>query len=261
MCGIFGGIQKEGEVASIIHAALKLLEYRGYDSVGLATVDKSQVHVKKDAGTIDQVHAVLNLDDLPGGLGIGHTRWATHGAPYKVNAHPHVDCNGEIAVIHNGIIENFADLKAELELAGHVFKSKTDTEVVSHLIEEKMKQGMSLTEAFREAANRLEGSYALAAISSKEPDKIVCARKESPLVLGVGDKGVYLASDIPAFLPLTNKAVIIENGELVVLTATGYEISKTKDGTPIAREPEIVDWDPEMAEKQGYPHFMFKEIY
>jgi glucosamine--fructose-6-phosphate aminotransferase (isomerizing) len=261
MCGIFGCILQEDEVASAIHAALKRLEYRGYDSVGEATVYEGKVHVKKDAGTIDQVHAILNLDDLPGKVGIGHTRWATHGAPYKINAHPHVDCNDEIAVIHNGIIENFAELKAELELLGHVFKSKTDTEVIPHLVEEKMKQGLSLTEAVRETVNRLDGSYALAVISSKEPDKIVCARKESPLVLGVGDKGVYLASDIPAFLPLTNKAVIVENGELVVLNAKGYEISKIKDGSVVAREPEVIDWSPEMAEKQGYPHFMLKEIF
>ena len=261
MCGIFGCILKDGEVASIIHAALKRLEYRGYDSVGEATVYEGKVHVKKDAGTIDQVHAMLNLDDLPGKVGIGHTRWATHGAPYKINAHPHVDCNDEIAVIHNGIIENFAEIKTELELLGHVFKSKTDTEVIPHLVEEKMKQDLSLTEAVREAVNRLDGSYALAVISSKEPDKIVCARRESPLVLGVGDKGVYLASDIPAFLPLTNKAVIIENGELVVLNARGCEIYKIKDGSVVAREPEVIDWNPEMAEKQGYPHFMLKEIY
>lgn len=261
MCGIFGCILKDGEVASTIHAALKRLEYRGYDSVGEATVYEGKVHVKKDAGTIDQVHAMLNLDDLPGKVGIGHTRWATHGAPYKINAHPHVDCNDEIAVIHNGIIENFAEIKTELELLGHVFKSKTDTEVIPHLVEEKMKQDLSLTEAVREAVNRLDGSYALAVISSKEPDKIVCARRESPLVLGVGDKGVYLASDIPAFLPLTNKAVIIENGELVVLNARGCEIYKIKDGSVVAREPEVIDWNPEMAEKQGYPHFMLKEIY
>jgi glucosamine--fructose-6-phosphate aminotransferase (isomerizing) len=261
MCGIFGCILKDGEVASTIHAALKRLEYRGYDSVGEATVNESKVHIKKDAGTIDQVHAMLNLDDLPGKVGIGHTRWATHGAPYKINAHPHVDCNDEIAVIHNGIIENFAEIKTELELLGHVFKSKTDTEVIPHLIEEKMKQGLSLTDAVRETANRLDGSYALAVISSKEPDRIVCARRESPLVLGVGDKGAYLASDIPAFLPLTNKAVIVENGELAVLNAKGYEIYKIKDGSLVARDPEIIDWNPEMAEKQGYPHFMLKEIY
>src|SRR3989304_1996652 len=176
MCGIFGCILKNSEVAPLIHAALKRLEYRGYDSVGEATVSEGKVHVKKDAGKIDQVHEMLNLDDLPGRVGVGHTRWATHGAPYKVNAHPHTDCTEEIAVVHNGIVENFAELRAELETLGHVFKSKTDTEVVPHLIEEEMKQGLSLTEAVRKAANRLDGSYSIAVVSSREPNRIVCAR-------------------------------------------------------------------------------------
>jgi len=261
MCGIFGCILKNDEVAPIIHAALKRLEYRGYDSVGEATVNEGKVHIKKDAGKIDEVHALLNLDDLPGRVGVGHTRWATHGAPYRVNAHPHVDCNEEVAVVHNGIIENFADLRIELENRAHVFRSKTDTEVISHLIEEKMREGLSLIDAVREAANRLDGSYAIAVICAKEPDKIVCARRESPLVLGISEAGAYCASDIPAFLPLTNKAVIIENGELVVLSDMGYEIRTLKDGSLVTREPETIDWDPEMAEKQGYPHFMLKEIY
>jgi glucosamine--fructose-6-phosphate aminotransferase (isomerizing) len=261
MCGIFGCILKNSEVAPLIHAALKRLEYRGYDSVGEATVNEGKVYIKKDAGKIDYVHATLNLDALPGRVGVGHTRWATHGAPYQVNAHPHMDCTGEIAVVHNGIIENFAELRAELETLGHVFKSKTDTEVVPHLIEEEMKKGLSLTEAVREATNRLDGSYSIAVVSSREPDKIVCARRESPLVLGVSEKGLYCSSDIPAFLPLANKVVFIENGELVVLKDDGYEISKIKDGSLIVREPETIDWNPEMAEKQGYPHFMMKEIY
>jgi len=261
MCGIFGCILKNSQVAPVIHVALKRLEYRGYDSVGEATVNEGKVHLKKDAGKIDQVHAMLNLDDLPGRIGVGHTRWATHGAPYRVNAHPHVDCDGEVAVVHNGIIENFAELKIELENRGHVFRSKTDTEVIPHLIEEKIREGLSLVDAVREMANRLDGSYAIAVISSKEPDKIVCARRESPLVLGVSEAGVYCASDIPAFLPLTNKAVIIENGELVVLGDKGYEIRKLNDWSLITREPETIDWNPEMAEKQGYPHFMLKEIY
>jgi len=261
MCGIFGCILKNSQVAPIIHAALKRLEYRGYDSVGEATVNEGKVHIKKDAGKIDQVHAMLNLDNLPGRIGVGHTRWATHGAPYRVNAHPHMDCNQEVAVVHNGIIENFAELKIELENRGHVFRSKTDTEVIPHLIEEKMREGLSLVDAVREATNRLDGSYAIAVISSKEPDKIVCARRESPLVLGVSETGVYCASDIPAFLPLTNKAVIIENGELVVLSDKGYEIRRLNDWDLITRETETIDWNPEMAEKQGYPHFMLKEIY
>jgi len=261
MCGIFGCVLKNGEVAPVIHASLKRLEYRGYDSVGEATVMDGKLYVKKDAGKIDDVHSVLNLDHMQGRVGIGHTRWATHGAPYKVNAHPHTDCREEIAVVHNGIVENFAELRLELENRGHVFRSKTDTEVIPHLIEEKMNQGLSLAEAVKEAANRLTGSYAIAVISTKEPGKIICARMESPLVVGISDDSVYCASDIPAFLPLTKKAVIIENGELVVLDEQGYEIRKLSDWTIVPRQPEMIDWNPEMAEKQGYPHFMLKEIY
>jgi len=261
MCGIFGCILKSSQAAPVIHAALKRLEYRGYDSVGEATIHDGKLIIKKDLGKIDDVHKLLNLDDLPGRVGVGHTRWATHGAPYKINAHPHVDCNEEVAVVHNGIIENFVELRKELEDRGHVFRSKTDTEVVPHLIEEKLKDGSTLTEAVREAANRLEGSYAIAVVSVKEPDKIVCARRESPLVIGVNERALYCASDIPAFLPLTNKAVVIENGELVALSDQGYEIRKLADWSQVPREPKLIDWSPEMAEKHGYPHFMLKEIY
>ncbi|MGQ9565179.1 MAG: glutamine--fructose-6-phosphate transaminase (isomerizing) [Candidatus Bathyarchaeales archaeon] len=260
MCGIFGCILKNSKVASTIHSALKRLEYRGYDSVGEVTIADGRLFIKKDSGKIDEVHMLHNLDDLPGKIGVGHTRWATHGAPTKQNAHPHTDCEEQIAVVHNGIIENFAELKKELEDRGHFFKSRTDTEVIAHLVEEKMHEGLDLKGAVVETVRRLEGSYAIAVISSKEPDKIVCARKESPLTLGVGENGVYCASDIPAFLPLTNKVVIVEDGELVVLRETGYEIWKTADLKPVIREPKIIDWTPEMAEKQGYPHFMLKEI-
>jgi len=261
MCGIFGCILRTGEAASAIHKGLKKLEYRGYDSVGIATLQGSQLFIKKDRGKIDNVHAIHNLDALPGRLGIGHTRWATHGAPYKVNAHPHTDCNNQLAVVHNGIIENFAELKTELEDLGHTFRSKTDTEVIAHLIEDKLKEGLSLVDAVRETVKRLDGSYALAVISVKEPDKIVCARKESPLVLGVAADSLYVASDIPAFLSETNKSVVVQDGELVVLSYTGYEIRKILDWKLVTREPEIIDWAPEMAEKQGYPHFMLKEIH
>lgn len=260
MCGIFGCILKNGEVASIIHQSLKRLEYRGYDSVGEATLSEGELFIKKDAGKIDEVHAMHNLDALPGKIGIGHTRWATHGAPTKLNAHPHTDCEERIAVVHNGIIENFGVLKKELEDRGHVFKSKTDTEVIAHLIEERMREGQGFKEAVVETVRRLEGSYAIGAISTKEPDKIVCARKESPLTLGVDENGVYFASDITAFLPLTNKVVIVEDGELVVLQENAYEIWKIADLKSVIREPKTIDWTPEMAEKQGYPHFMLKEI-
>ena len=261
MCGIFGCILKTGKAAPLIHGGLKKLEYRGYDSVGIATIDNGKLSIKKDSGKIDEVHELHNLDDLPGRLGIGHTRWATHGAPYQVNSHPHTDCKNQIAVVHNGIIENFAELKSELEELGHTFKSKTDTEVIAHLVEEKLKTGLSFVDAVREAVKQLEGSYATAIISTTEPDKIVCARKESPLVIGVADDGMYVASDIPAFLSKTNKSLIIEDDEIVVLSDEGYEIHNIADWKLITREPEIIEWEPEMAEKQGYPHFMLKEIH
>lgn len=261
MCGIFGCILKDGKAASTVHAALKKLEYRGYDSVGEAAIYKGKLFIKKDKGKIDEVHAIHNLDDIPGRIAIGHTRWATHGAPSQVNAHPHTDCTEQIAVVHNGIIENFAELKKELGDLGHAFKSKTDTEVISHLIEGKIKEGLPLAQAVCEAVKRVEGSYAIAVISVKEPNTIVCARKESPLVIGVGESSVYCASDIPAFLPLTNKAVIIEDGELIILSDNGYEIHKINDWRLVDRKPETIDWTAEMAEKQGYPYFMLKEIH
>jgi glutamine---fructose-6-phosphate transaminase (isomerizing) len=263
MCGIFGCIIKSGNAAPVVHASLKRLEYRGYDSVGIATLENGEVKVKKDQGKIDEVHKLLNLDELPGNVGIGHTRWATHGAPLKINAHPHSDCSGQIVVVHNGIIENYAELKTELENLDHKFVSKTDTEVIPHLIEEIWKKNKTLTleEAVTETVKRLCGSYALAVISTREPDKIICARNESPLVVGIGENAAYCASDLTAFLPMTNKAVMVNDGEIVILTPASYEIKQIKDGKISTREPKIIDWTPEMAVKQGYPHFMIKEIH
>jgi glucosamine--fructose-6-phosphate aminotransferase (isomerizing) len=263
MCGIFGCVLKDKNAAPVIHAALKKLEYRGYDSVGEATLYNGKLYMKKDQGKIDEVHKIHNLDDLPGNIGIGHTRWATHGAPLQVNAHPHMDCSGQIALVHNGIIENFAELKLELENRGHIFKSKTDTEIIVHLLEETLKanSSLSLADAVLETVKRLDGSYAIAVISTREPDKIICARHESPLVIGVNENAIYCASDIPAFLPITNKTVIINDGELVKLSLEGFEIRKIADSSIVTREPKLIDWTPEMAVKQGYPHFMLKEIH
>lgn len=263
MCGIFGCILKNGNAAPVIHTSLKCLEYRGYDSVGIATLNNGQVNIKKDQGKIDDVHRDIDLDDLPGSVGVGHTRWATHGAPLKVNAHPHADCSGQIVVVHNGIVENYAELKAELENHGHAFFSRTDTEVIPHLIEEALKKNpaFALTDAVLDAVRKLEGSYALAVIYAKEPDKIVCARNESPLVVGVSDDALYCASDLTAFLPMTNKAVMINDGELVVLSSEGYEVRRIQDAAVVVREPKVIDWSPEMAVKQGYAHFMLKEIH
>jgi len=263
MCGIFGCVLKQGKAAPLIHSSLKRLEYRGYDSVGIATISNGKIFVKKDQGKIDEVDKMIDLDDMPGSIGIGHTRWATHGAPLKVNSHPHSDCTGEIVVVHNGIIENFMELRSELQNLDHNFVSKTDTEVIPHLIEQILKQNPSLPfiNAVQETLKRLEGSYALAILSTREPDKIICARNESPLVIGVNGNGVFCASDIPAFLPVTNKAVMVNNGELVILTADGYKIKRIQDLSPVARDPVTIEWTAEMAVKQGYPHFMIKEIH
>ena len=261
MCGIFGGILKSGDVAPLIHEGLKRLEYRGYDSAGQVTIFRDKLFVKKDKGKIAEIHERLNFDEMPGRIGIGHTRWATHGAPSKENAHPFVDCKGEIAIAHNGIIENFQQLRDELTEKGHNFTSRTDTEVIVHLIEENMKLGLSFTDAAREAAKRLDGAYAVVAICTKEPDKIICLRKESPLVIGVDKEGTYCASDIPAFLPLTNRAVVLENGECAIIKEDGFEIRRLEDWATVERKPSVFPWSPEMAEKTGYPHFMIKEIH
>lgn len=261
LCGIIGCLLEKGNAAPIVYEALRHLEYRGYDSVGEATVHEGKLYVRKDGGKVDEVNVKLDLKRLPGKIGVGHTRWATHGAPERKNAHPHLDCNESIAVVHNGIIENFSAIRAELEDGGHMFLSKTDTEIIPHLIEDFMKGGSSFTEAVHESVKKLEGSYAIAVICKKEPDKIVCARKESPLVIGVGDGAIYCASDVSAFLPMTNRIVALHDGEIAILSDKGFEIKKIADGSAIERAPEVIDWTVEMAEKGGYPHFMLKEIH
>jgi glucosamine--fructose-6-phosphate aminotransferase (isomerizing) len=261
VCGIFGCVLREGKAAPILHAALKRLEYRGYDSVGVATIHDGRLHIKKDSGCVDDVHHKLDLNALPGRMGIGHTRWATHGAPTMSNAHPHTDCDGKIAVVHNGILENFSNLKDELLARGHVFTSRTDTEVIPHLVEEYLKQGVTFVDGVREAVKRLEGAYALAVILASEPDTIVCARRQSALVIGASAFGTCVSSDIPAILPVTNQVVDVQNGELGVLTTNAFRLIRISDGTPIQRDLRTIPWDVELAQKQGYPHFMLKEIH
>jgi glucosamine--fructose-6-phosphate aminotransferase (isomerizing) len=261
LCGIFGCVLHEGKAAPLIHQALKRLEYRGYDSVGVATIDAGRLHVKKDSGQVDDVHRKLDLDDLKGRVGIGHTRWATHGAPLQVNAHPHMDCEGKIAVVHNGILENFSEVRDELLLKGHRFVSKTDTEVIPHLVEDYLTQGLSLVESVREALKRLEGSYAIALLHVDEPDKIVCARRDSPLILGVSDSNTYVSSDIPTVLPVTNQVLDLHNGELGVLHENHVQLVRISDGAPVHRDFRRIDWSVELAQKQGYAHFMLKEIH
>jgi len=262
VCGIFGCILHEGRPAApLIHQALKRLEYRGYDSVGEVTVEGSRLFVKKDSGRLEEVHQKYNLDDLPGSTGVGHTRWATHGRPVQENAHPQVDCHSRIAVVHNGIIENYVDFKRDLEAKGHKFFSRTDTEIVPHQVEEYVKQGMSLEEAFRKTLSQLEGAYSLVLLSSLVPRTIICARQESPLVLGIGQGESYCASDISAFLPLTKRAVVLEEGEMAILNPSGIKILKTRDAEPVNRDPISITWSVESATKEGFRHFMLKEVH
>jgi glutamine---fructose-6-phosphate transaminase (isomerizing) len=240
---------------------LSRLEYRGYDSTGVATIDNGVLQIRKDAGKIKEVADRLHISEMKGSIGVGHTRWATHGAPNMINAHPHTDSKGKIAVIHNGVIENFMELKQELIDKGHNFVSKTDTEVIPHLIDEEMKGDVGLAEATLRSLRRLQGSYAVVVLSSLEPDKIVCARQESPLVLGVSKEGTFCASDAPAIRPYTNQVVYLRNGELATINVDGYKIQKVLDGSPVERLPEEITWTLEMAQKQDYPHYMLKEIY
>jgi glucosamine--fructose-6-phosphate aminotransferase (isomerizing) len=260
MCGISGAALQTGDVGPILYDSLKRLEYRGYDSVGEAAVVDGKIIVKKDMGKIDEVERQLRISELPGRIGIGHTRWATHGAPSKENAHPHTDCDGTIAVVHNGIIENYMELKQELEAAGHTLKSRTDTETVAHLVEENLKLKVGFVEAVRRAAKRLTGAYALAFVCAEEPDKIACVKRESPLVIGVGTNANYLASDIPAFLPRTKNAILLEDDEMAVLTYNQVRLLKVESGEEVVRKPFTVEWSVETATKGGFPHFMLKEI-
>ncbi|MBN2335106.1 glutamine--fructose-6-phosphate transaminase (isomerizing) [Candidatus Bathyarchaeota archaeon] len=260
MCGIFGCIIKDGQAVKLIADGLKRLEYRGYDSIGVAIVQNGELHLRKDKGKLEEVIETLKIYEMEGTIGMGHTRWATHGAPSMVNAHPHIDGSGSIAVIHNGVIENYMELKDELTEKGHNFVSRTDTEVIPHLIEEELKSDIGMKGAILRVLRRLKGSYAVVVISTHEPDRIYCARRESPLVIGISDNGVYCASDVPAMLPYTNQVNYLRNGEMATLELGSYGIVKVIDGSPVERGLEEITWSLEMAEKQGFQHFMQKEI-
>ena len=257
MCGIMGYVGPE-QAAPILLDGLQRLEYRGYDSAGVAIQDGSVLTVRKTEGKLNRLIAEIDAEPAPGSTGIGHTRWATHGSPTDFNAHPHTDPSGDIAVVHNGIIENFLALKEELGGNGARFASDTDTEILAHLIAEEYDG--DLAEAVRRAVRRAEGAYALVAMSKREPGRIVAVRMISPLIVGLGDGETFLASDIPAILHRTRKVLVIENGELVDITAAGARI-ETLDGDPVEREMLEITWDAEQAERGGYPHFMLKEIF
>jgi len=257
MCGIIGYIGTRGATPLLLEG-LKRMEYRGYDSAGVAVMNGSGVETRKAAGKISQLERALATKPVEGDTGIGHTRWATHGVPNECNAHPHVDCKGDIAVVHNGIIENSGTLKKGLEARGHEFASDTDTEVIAHLIEEAFDG--NLEDAVIEALWQIEGTYGIAVVSSKDKNKIVAARKGSPLLLGLGDGEYYVASDVSAILAQTREVVYLDDGDVAVLTRDGYTILNQR-AQQLERGVSKIDWDLDQIERGGFDHFMLKEIF
>ncbi|MBI5327797.1 MAG: glutamine--fructose-6-phosphate transaminase (isomerizing) [Deltaproteobacteria bacterium] len=258
MCGIVGYIGTK-DASNVLLDGLKRLEYRGYDSAGIAAIDVGKnIEVRRSAGKLFNLEKKVHAHPVKGHIGIGHTRWATHGRPSEENAHPHVESG--VAVVHNGIIENYLPLKEGLEKQGAVFKSETDTEILAHLISRQMKAGKALEDAVRETLKEIKGSYAIVVISKDEPDKIIGARMECPLVVGIGDGEGFIASDIPAILNRTRRMIFLEDGEIVTVTKDNIEV-KTIDGKVVKKTHREIDWSPIMAEKGGYRHFMLKEIF
>jgi glutamine---fructose-6-phosphate transaminase (isomerizing) len=259
MCGIVGYIGPK-RVVPLILDGLKRLEYRGYDSAGIAVVGvNGKLEIRRAPGKLRNLEESIRTTPLEGVYGIGHTRWATHGRPTEENAHPHRDCTGQIVVVHNGIIENYIELKKQLLAEGHRFQTETDTEIIAHLIE-KLSKDAPLEEAVRKAVKAMTGAYALVAVSANDPNKIVAARLGPPIVVGLGDHEFFVASDIPAILQHTRSVFFLGDGEMAVLTSQGVLFSDF-ESHPISRPPQHITWDPIMAEKSGFKHFMQKEIF
>jgi len=276
MSGIIGYIGNK-RVVPVLLEGLQRLQYRGYDSAGLAVMKEADVEVRRASGKLRNLEERIRLDPLEGSYGIGHTRWATHGAPTEENAHPHIDCHRSVAVVHNGIIENYEELKKQLEAKGHKFRTETDTEVIAHLIEENLNGGLdpraaagndtvpsarpvSLEEAVRAAVSELKGVFALAIISTRDRNKIVAVRRGPPAVIGLGKDEYFVASDVPAILYHTRDLFFLADGDLAVLTPNGVKLTDFV-GRPVTRRVQHITWDPILAEKGGFKHFMLKEIY
>ncbi len=258
MCGIIGYIGPK-EVVPVLIDGLRRLEYRGYDSAGVAVVRNGEIDLRRSAGKLSNLEDVIESNPLLGDYGVGHTRWATHGRPTEENAHPHRDCTGKIVVVHNGIIENYLDLKQELQRQGHTFVTETDTEIVAHLVEREMKDD-GLENAVRRALLLMRGLFALVLISADDREKIVAVRNGPPIVVGLGDGEFFVASDIPAILSHTRDVVFLGDEEMAVITRTGVTFTDFF-GRPVSKATQRVLWDPIMAEKAGYKHFMLKEIF
>ena len=261
MCGIVGYTGRQN-VKDVLLNGLKRLEYRGYDSAGIAILTSKKINLIRCEGKIAKLESLLKKEAINGSTGVGHTRWATHGRPTEENAHPHTDCNRRLVVVHNGIIENYISLKKRLESEGHRFKSETDTEIIAHLIEKKLKKlsGKNLLKAVQLAVKLLKGSYAIACISLDDPGKIVAARQFSPLIIGVGQNESFVASDIPAILEYTRNVITLEDGETTELTPGHIHIYSSNNRI-IEKKSTVIPWDPVTAEKGGFKHFMLKEIF
>ena len=257
MCGIVGYIGNK-DVDSVILVGLEKLEYRGYDSAGIAAIHEGELFIRKRKGRIVDLYSLVNGKPIRGKIGIGHTRWATHGKVTDENAHPHTDCKNTVAVVHNGIIENYIELKKELIERGHIFKSDTDSEIIPHLIEEYYNG--DLFRAVLKTIKKLKGAFAFVVISTHEPDKIIGVRMASPLILGVGENEMLFASDIPALLSHTKKIITLDDGEIVVARQDNYEIFDF-EGNPKEKEVKEITWEADMVEKEGFPHYMLKEIH
>ena len=258
MCGIIGYVGGRKPVPILLDG-LRRLEYRGYDSAGLAVIDADlHLELRRVSGKLHNLEEAVRLQPLDGTYGVGHTRWATHGRPTEENAHPHRDSKGDIVVVHNGIVENYLALKQELEAEGHVFQTETDTEIIPHLIEKHFRG--NLEDALRAAVNQLRGVFAIAAISRLDPGKIVAARNGPPVVVGLGDGEYFVASDVPAILSHTRDVFFLHDGDIAVLTGEGVRLMDL-EGRPVKRQVSHILWDPIMAEKGGYKHFMLKEIF
>ncbi|MGH8104438.1 MAG: glutamine--fructose-6-phosphate transaminase (isomerizing) [bacterium] len=256
MCGIIGYVGRQAVVPLLVEG-LKRLEYRGYDSAGLAVVSNGAIRVERKKGKIVELERAVSGKSIPGTLGLGHTRWATHGKPSDENAHPHF--SNRVAVVHNGIIENFVELRKELQSKGYEFTSETDTEVMVHLVDSYLSKNKDLVEAVKAALKRLRGAYAFGILSHSQPDMLIGARCGSPLIVGLSPNGNFIASDIPAVLPYTREVIILEEGEMAVLKRDSVQIFDA-GGSPVSRAPITISWDPVSAEKGGYKHFMLKEI-
>ncbi len=261
MCGIVGYVGARN-ATPVIYDGLKRLEYRGYDSAGIAVIQNDHIEVRREAGKLDALRDLLAARPITGPIGIGHTRWATHGKANSINAHPHLDCSGDLVVIHNGIVENFLELRHELQAKGHTFHSETDTETIVHLVEQYMKDGLDFEEAARQTLLRLQGSQAVVLMNLRQPDRLITARigNAGGVTIGLGDGEMFLASDMPAILDYTRKVIFLEARQMAVIVKDGYKII-TLDGDPVEAAVHNIPYDPASAEKGEYRHFMQKEIF